>query len=887
MALNVAFSVLGGSSSAADTFASSNSLMTSLGQSLITPRVQPETAAVLRAKALFTAPVVVPPWVGANGNPASSPTLSAVKALKTFVDPKVDSTLPVDLQQAFTAYRALDRMKVVAKAATSTGLSTIERSALDQQFQKGLTDLRGYLSSLSPDKLKMYFDSPSRLAVSSVIPRSIVPTTNFLKAALATRTTPVDTLTGTEVVNLNVVKAGRTYQVQTDLSTVELPRTLDKIARALNAAISAVPATDSNGDPVVGSDGQPIGALSSRFSVKSVGGKWGLALQSGSGEAIWATPPSSQDGLMVISSRQTGSKIAPVQIGRIDNPLNQAAYRTAASLSAVDSAATARAQLANSRAADLQTSVDIKGAVTDSDGNTLMLGQTAGAMDDVSAAGKQEMFLRKVNPSGTVLWQRPIPNALATDASAIALTPSGQVVVTGSVIGSKTEANASNGDIFVARFSAEGAEMMRQTTPLAGDQRPTAVATDAAGNIFVASKNGSNGSMLVKFDAAGQEIARTTLANSNLAAVQVGTDGLPIVLTRSAGGTSLIQRLDAQLNAVGQPLNLGQMQPSDMAISPDGTVAVSGTVSSEATDSDVVVSLIDAGLTGERRVTIGTSASERADSLIYDDGFFFVGGRTAGTLGEYRTGIVDGFVARIDPQSAQVVSTTQFGKPGTTTGPVAIAKSAASSSTLETLGLGTGRLTPAIENLLVNTTRLKAGDSFSVNLNGGKSSKISIAQDETISSLAAKVRKALGTKVAVTTITSGNGLTLRVQPSTGHAVQLQAGPDGQDALAKLGLKVSRIYTPPATSPKDPAVVPGGQYGLGLSDAISLGSLADAKTALMKISSAASMTQTAYRTLYWDENKAAKVDGTGASSVLSANQRSQLQQYQAAIYRLGG
>ena len=139
----------------------------------------------------------------------------------------------------------------------------------------------------------------------------------------------------------------------------------------------------------------------------------------------------------------------------------------------------------------------------------------------------------------------------------------------------------------------------------------------------------------------------------------------------------------------------------------------------------------------------------------------------------------------------------------------------------------------------------------------------------------------------MTTITSGNGLTLRVQPSTGHAVQLQAGPDGQDALAKLGLKVSRIYTPPATSPNDPAVVPGGQYGLGLSDAISLGSLADAKTALMKISSAASMTQTAYRTLYWDANKAAKVDGTGASSVLSANQRSQLQQYQAAIYRLGG
>jgi hypothetical protein len=859
----------------------------SLGQSLITPKVQPETAAVRKAKAQFTAPVALPPWLSANGKPAASPTLSAVKSLKTFVDPKVDSTLPVDLQQAFTAYRALDRMKVVAKAASSTTLSATERTALDQQFQKGLNDLRAYLSSLSPDKLKMYFDSPSRLAVSSVIPRSTLPTSNFLKGALATRTTPIETLTGTEVVNLNIVKGGRTYQVQTELSTVEQPRTLDRIARALNTAIGAVPATDSNGDPMLDSNGQPIGALSSRFSVKSVGGKWGLSLQSGSGEAIWATPPSNQDGLMVISSRQTGSKIDPVQIGRIDNSSNQAAYRTAASLSAIDSASTARAQLTNSRATDLQTSVDIKGAVSDSDGNTFMLGQTAGAMDDVSAAGKQEMFLRKVNPSGTVLWQRPIPNVAATDASAIALTPSGQLVVTGSIIGSKTETSTSNGDIFVARFSAEGAEIMRQTTQMAGDQRPSAVAADAAGNIYVTSKNGSNGSMLVKFDATGTESARTTNTNSSLAAVQVGADGLPIVLTRSADGTSLVQRLDAQLNAVGQQINLGQMQPSDMAISPDGLIAVSGTVSSDTTDSDVVVSLIDAGLTSERRVTIGTTASEKADSLIYDDGFFFVGGRTAGTLGEYRTGIVDGFVARIDPQSAQVVSTTQFGKPGTTTGPVALAKSAASSSTLETLGLGTGRLTPSIENLLVNTTRLKAGDSFSVNLDGGKSSKISIAQDETISSLAAKVRKVLGPKVAVTTLTSGSGLTLRVQPSTGHTVQLQAGPDGQDALAKLGLKVSRIYTPPATSPKDPVVVPGGQYGLGLSDVMSLGSLTDAKTALMKVTNAASMTQTAYRTLYWDANKAAKVDGTGASTTLSANQRSQLQQYQAAIYRLGG
>lgn len=63
----------------------------------------------------------------------------------------------------------------------------------------------------------------------------------------------------------------------------------------------------------------------------------------------------------------------------------------------------------------------------------------------------------------------------------------------------------------------------------------------------------------------------------------------------------------------------------------------------------------------------------------------------------------------------------------------------------------------------------------------------------------------------------------------------------------------------------------------------------AKTALGKIKDAISMSQTAYRSLYWDDTKAKMIDGskknaaTGKESTAIVN--AQLANYQAALARL--
>ena len=82
--------------------------------------------------------------------------------------------------------------------------------------------------------------------------------------------------------------------------------------------------------------------------------------------------------------------------------------------------------------------------------------------------------------------------------------------------------------------------------------------------------------------------------------------------------------------------------------------------------------------------------------------------------------------------------------------------------------------------------------------------------------------------------------------------------------------------------------PGGNFGMDLSDALSLATLDNAKVAMKKVEEAISMTQTAYRSLYWDDGKAQMVDGvknTATGTKSTARESAQLANYQAALNRL--
>jgi trimeric autotransporter adhesin len=189
---------------------------------------------------------------------------------------------------------------------------------------------------------------------------------------------------------------------------------------------------------------------------------------------------------------------------------------------------------------------------------------------------------------------------------------------------------------------------------------------------------------------------------------------------------------------------------------------------------------------------------------------------------------------------------------------------------------------------LTSQTSIRAGDSFSVRLNNGLVRKITIAPDETLGSLATRVNNALGRKAAVTTPTVNGHKVLRMEAKAGVDVELIAGPETGDALEKLGLAPARLMVPAITGKgrNDPRVLPGGTFGLALTEALSIGTAKDAAIALKSIRDAISTTQTAYRSLYWDEAKAALADGaTGGGRGPSPYQAAQLARYQDALTRV--
>ncbi|MBB6122761.1 flagellar hook assembly protein FlgD [Sphingobium subterraneum] len=243
------------------------------------------------------------------------------------------------------------------------------------------------------------------------------------------------------------------------------------------------------------------------------------------------------------------------------------------------------------------------------------------------------------------------------------------------------------------------------------------------------------------------------------------------------------------------------------------------------------------------------------------------------------------FVVALDPLSGAQLSVRQFGQVAQRTEAVRVSAAPGVASALGAMGLARGTLTPLNSPTLVAQTSLRAGDSFSVRLTGGAIRKIAITADDTLTSLADKVRKALGRTASVTTPTVDGMKRLRVEAKAGADVELIAGPEGTDALGKLGLAPTRLSVPEIAGKKDPKVKPGGTFGLALSDALSIATPKDAAVAVKQIKEAISTSQTAYRSLYWDDGKAALVNSYGGGGRVSAYQAKQVARYQDALTRI--
>lgn len=260
--------------------------------------------------------------------------------------------------------------------------------------------------------------------------------------------------------------------------------------------------------------------------------------------------------------------------------------------------------------------------VVDAAGNIYVTGLFEGTADfgstTLTAKGSQDIFVTKLDRSGTFLWAVGMGGQNRESPPGIAVDSAGQVTIAGQfegqvAFGSTTLTSKGQYDIFVARLSSAGAFLWATSAGGADSEGAAAVAVDGQGNIHIA--GGFSGT--------------TTLGSTTLTS-KGQTDSFVAKLTSSgaftwatsAGGSMHESPTDIAVDAAGNVYITGNYL---------GSPAFGSTTLSPMGLLDIFVAKLSSSGAFAWAVSAGGSSSDSSYSINLDGaGNIYIGGTIEG-----------------------------------------------------------------------------------------------------------------------------------------------------------------------------------------------------------------------------------------------------------------
>jgi beta-propeller repeat-containing protein len=293
---------------------------------------------------------------------------------------------------------------------------------------------------------------------------------------------------------------------------------------------------------------------------------------------------------------------------------------------------------------------------------------------------EQQVFLRRYDSSGKLLWTREFGSTKSDRASGVAADSDGNAYVAGVTYGVIGQSSAGGRDAFVTKFDAVGNALWTSQFGSSEDEEVGGIAVDGNGNVYVSGStegalsrsHGLSDAFVRKYDAQGNAIwTRQFGSSADDGAVGIAADAtgayVPGYINKYLFESDvLVIKLDTAGFMVWKTEfgGTGEDEATEVALDGAGNAYVSGWIGGYAKNGDSFLRKYDAAGDLAWSRVFGTSGWDEATSVATDSaGNALIIGKTNGNLAPVSKGGDDAYIRKYDA-AGNVLWTNQFGTGG-------------------------------------------------------------------------------------------------------------------------------------------------------------------------------------------------------------------------------
>ena len=845
-----------------------------------------------------------------------------------------------DYKKLFALYQGLTTLNGVAERMNAKGLTSVDKAQIQRVFAKGLAEVTTYSDALDLDALRLTRGEALDKNRTVGVPKA---KTEYVTAPLITGDSSqvVAAFQGDVKFNFEIKRVNVDHTIAIDLSEMgSTPRTFANVINHINDKLAADGVQTRIASQRLPGKPRTVDVNGKKVTLAATQDSWALKVKVDSGETVKFT--TAQTAGAVYLAQSIGNPDPDGKPATKDGTTERQLLKFQTDTTAVASPlqATAEANWVEGRAwseamgKEVET---VRATAAGPDGSFYALADITAKTGDQVIKGTRDVALMKYDSAGKLVFSRTLGAAEDASGLALAVSADGQVAIAGSVKGTLKGATegalnsgdsgtySANTDSFVTLFDADGQEVWTQRRGARLDDEANRLAFGADGAVYVAGRTRSQmsgTSTIGGFDTYIQGFKANAAGKvETLFTQQFGTtegdkpagllvDGTGLLVAANENGHAVVRRFELGTNSATQTAirDLGDLQGGDLtgigldngklvvvgnantASLSAGTVTRAFSGGTDAFAAQISTSLTAAGT--DRLAFYGGAGSDRATAMAVADGQVWLTGTAGSDLpGQTPVGTKDGFLTRLNIDAGTVEWSRRFtGKDGYAA-PTAIALDTAGSSVLDRLGLPKGTLDMQDSTRITAVSAVRGGDSFQVRAGTGTLKTVTIENNDTLDTLATKLRRALSYQAKIEIVPVDGVRKLQVKPlNPRNTLEFLSGKGTADALEVLGLSAGVVRTTVVN--KDGKSVPadgkGNIYGLSLKTDLTLDTPEAVRHVLAELATAQGAIRTAYKDLAAAATPKAVTAATAAATgKVPTYLSNQISNYQAALDRLGG